>query len=88
MLKLIPDCYKKRKMFNKAVDNYAHALEFVRDCYKTQRISNKAIDTYPSAYNLFLVNIRLKKCVIKLLMLVLSQQTFVYLQGVLKTSLM
>ena len=75
-------------MFYKAVDNYAHALEFVRDCYKTQRISNKAIDTYPSAYNLFLVNIRLKKCVIKLLMLVHSHQTFVYLQGVLKTSLM
>ena len=25
------------KMCNKAVDNYAHVLEFVRNCYKSQK---------------------------------------------------
>ena len=35
-------------MFNKAVDNYHHALEFVPEYYKTQKMSEKAVDTYPS----------------------------------------
>ena len=32
-------------MCNKAVDNYAHALEFVPDCYETQKMGDKAVDT-------------------------------------------
>ena len=35
-------------MFNKAVDNYHPALEFVPEYYKTQKMSEKAVDTYPS----------------------------------------
>ena len=35
-------------MCDKAVDNYAYALEFIPDCYKTQKMCNKAINTYPS----------------------------------------
>ena len=49
MLKFIHDCYKNQKMCNKAIDNYAHALDFVPDCFNTTI---------------------LKKCVIKLLILV------------------
>ena len=45
MLKSVPDCYKIQKICNKAVDNYAHALEFVRDCYKTQKMCVKTVDT-------------------------------------------
>ena len=33
-------------MCNEAVDNYAHALEFVPDCYKTQKMCNKAVNTF------------------------------------------
>ena len=33
---------------NKAIDNYAHALEFVLDQYKTQEMCIKAVDNYPS----------------------------------------
>ena len=29
MLKFVPDCYKNQRMCNKAVNNYAHALQFV-----------------------------------------------------------
>ena len=36
-------------MWNKAVDNYAHALEFVPEFYKTQEMCNKAVNTYTSA---------------------------------------
>ena len=35
-------------MFNKALDNYHHELEFVPEYYKTQKMSEKAVDTYPS----------------------------------------
>ena len=31
MLGFFPDCYKNKKMFDKAVDNYSHALRFVHD---------------------------------------------------------
>ena len=32
-LKSVPDCYKNKKMYNQAVNNYAHALEFVKSFY-------------------------------------------------------
>ena len=32
-------------MSNKAVDNYAHALEFVPECYKTLKMCNKEVGT-------------------------------------------
>ena len=33
----VSDCYKNPKKGNKAVDNYAHALESVSNCCKTQK---------------------------------------------------
>ena len=38
-LKFICDCYKDQKLCEKAVDIYAHALEFVSDSYKAQKTS-------------------------------------------------
>ena len=35
-------------MFNKAVYNYPHALEFAPECYKTQKMCHKLVDTYLS----------------------------------------
>ena len=37
-LKFVPDCYKNQQMYDKAVDNYPHALEFVLECQKTEKI--------------------------------------------------
>ena len=31
MFRFIPDCYKNQKVWDKAIDNYSHALEFVPD---------------------------------------------------------
>ena len=36
------------KICNKAVDNYAHVVEFVADCYKTHEMCNEAVNTYSS----------------------------------------
>ena len=33
----IPDCYKDKKMSEKAVDNFSRALGYVSNCYKTQK---------------------------------------------------
>ena len=77
-------------MFNKTVDNYPHALEFVPEFFKDQKMYDKAVDTHPSTIKffleyyktqemcdevvkrcflyliLFLISIRLKKCVAEL----------------------
>ena len=37
MLEPVPNRYKTQEMCNIAVDNYAHALEFVPDWYKTEK---------------------------------------------------
>ena len=36
---------KIKKLWNKAVDNFNYALEFVPDCSKTQKMCVKASDT-------------------------------------------
>ena len=45
-LKSVLYCYQE--MFNKAIDNYPHALEFVPECFMTLKMCDKAVDTYPS----------------------------------------
>ena len=45
-LKSVPDCYKNKIMFYKAVDNYAHALDFVPECCKTQKMCDKVANSF------------------------------------------
>ena len=66
-LESVLDCYKNQEMCDKAVDNYRHALKFVPDCYKTQNMCDKAVIFILLQRNLFLNAVRLKKCMIKLL---------------------
>ena len=75
IIRYVPDWYTTQKMCDKAIlenggtlESVPHASEFVSDCYKTKK-SNKAVNTYLLKYDLFLYTIRLKKCVIKLLIL-------------------
>ena len=64
-LQSVLDCYKNQVMYNKAVDNYPHALEFVPECYKTQKCVRKLLILILLQLNIFWNAIRLKKCVIK-----------------------
>ena len=41
-LKSVLDCYKNQEMYNKAADNYPHALEFVPECCKIQKMCDDA----------------------------------------------
>ena len=35
-------------MFNKAVDNFPHALKFFPNCYITQKMCDEVANTHPS----------------------------------------
>ena len=37
-LKSVSDCYKNQEMWDKAVDNYSHALEFFPDCHNSKNV--------------------------------------------------
>ena len=62
-LESVPDQCKTHAMHNKAVDSYAHALEFVPDFYKSQKCLIKP-PIFILLWKYLLLNaIRLKKCV-------------------------
>ena len=71
-LEFVSDCYKNQEMYNKEVVNYPHPLKLVPNCYKTQTMCDIAVNTHSVTIQFFLNAIRLKKCVIKELMGVLS----------------
>ena len=67
MLESVSDCYKNQQMWDKAVDNYPHTLKNVPDSDKTQKCVIKPSILFLLQQHLFLNAIRLKKCLIKLL---------------------
>ena len=48
MLGSILNRCKTQELCNKAVEDYAHALEFVPDWYQTHEMCIKAVENYPS----------------------------------------
>ena len=63
---LIPDCYKDQNMSNKAVDNYPHSLGSVPDCIRPKKYVINLSFLILLQWKLFLIDLRLKKCVIQL----------------------
>ena len=63
ILKFVPYCYKNQEMCNKAVENYLFTTKFVSELKKC--VIKKLIDAF-LYFILFLINIKLKKCVILL----------------------
>ena len=51
-LEAVTYCYKNQEMYNKAIGNYPHALQFVPNCYVTRQICDKAVNTHPSTMQL------------------------------------
>ena len=62
---------KIKKMCNQAVDNYSAALKYVPEYVKTLKMCNEVDDTHFGAMQFVLNNLKLKKCVIKLLLFLL-----------------
>ena len=69
VLEFVSDCNKTQEICNTDVNAFLSAIQFVSECYKTQYVCVKVVDTCPFYLILFLIDISLKKCVIKLLMI-------------------
>ena len=65
-LKPAPDCYATEKMCNKSVTTYPSTIELVPEFCKTQEMYDKVGNSYFLYFILFLIDIKLKKCVTEL----------------------
>ena len=70
-LEFVPECYKTQKKCDKAVNTYPCTIKFVPECVMTQEMYHKAVNRYFLCYFLFLINIKLKKCVTELFLMIL-----------------
>ena len=61
-------------MCDKAILENGGTLKSVSDCQKNQKMCNKVVDNYSHALEFLLQCYKTKKCVIKLLILILLQQ--------------
>ena len=50
-------------MWDKALDTSLSTIKFVRECFMTQEVLDKAVHIFFSYLILFLISIKLKKCV-------------------------
>ena len=53
-------------MCNEAIDTYPSEIKFALECYKTTKRGNTVVDTFIFYLILFVIDIRLSKCVINL----------------------
>ena len=73
LLRYVLDQYKTQQICDKAILENGGRLKSVPDCDKNQEMCNKAVIITLMHLNLFLIAIRVKKCVIKLPILILLQ---------------
>ena len=67
----VPDRYKTQGMCDKAFDDNPSTIKYLPDRYKTHEMCDKAIDDDPHALEFVPDRYKTKKCVIKLLMIIL-----------------
>ena len=71
-LEFVPECYKIQKMYDKAVSTYPSTITFVPECIMAQDMCGKAVNRCFFLYLiLFVINIKLKKCVTELFLKIL-----------------
>ena len=68
----VPECYRMQKICHKAVNAYPSTIKRVPECFITKEVCDKAINKFNFLYlTLFLINIKLKKCVTELFLKIL-----------------
>ena len=70
----VPECYKTQKISDKTVNTYASKIKFDPECLMNQEMRDKAVNRCFLYIILFLINIKLEKCVILLFLKILIQQ--------------
>ena len=62
-LALVSEFFMTQEMCEKVVNTHSSKIQFVPECYKTGKICDKAFNKSFLAFFLFLIDIKLKKCV-------------------------
>ena len=70
-LEFVPKCYKTQKLCDKAVSSYNSRISIFRNCYKFQEMYDEAVNGYFLYLILFLIGVKLKKCVTELFLKIL-----------------
>ena len=71
MFQCVPECYKIQKACDRAIDTYPSTIKFIPECCKTQEMCIKqSVDVFLYLI-LFLIYIKLKKCVTELFLKIL-----------------
>ena len=71
-LEFVPECYRTHKMCDKTVNTSPFTIKFVPKCFMTQEMYDKAVRCFLYLI-LFLINIKLKKCVTVLFLKIFFQ---------------
>ena len=70
-LEVVPECYKALKMCDKAVSAYPSTIKLVFASLIIQEMYEKAVSRCFLYFIMFLINIKLKKCMAELLLKIL-----------------
>ena len=73
VINYVPDQYKTLEICDKVIIENSRMLGFILDCYKDQKNCDKPVIIILMHYDLSQIGTRLKKCVIKLSVLILLQ---------------
>ena len=70
-LQYVPKSFKAQEMCDKAVDICLSVTQLVPECFKTQEMFDKLLTLVLLYFILFLIDMKLKKCVIRLFLKIL-----------------
>ena len=70
-LEFVPECHKDEKISEKSINTYTSTIKFVSECFVTQKCLMKQLIDVSLYLILFLINIKLKKCVTELFLKIL-----------------
>ena len=68
-IKFVPECFMAQEMCNKAVNRCFFVFDSIPEKRKSQEICNRVVSEDPFLQYFILINIKLKKYVMKLLMI-------------------
>ena len=68
-LEFVPECFMTQEICNKAVNRCFFVFDFIPDWYKTQEMCASVVSEDPFLIVQVLINIKLKECVMKLLLI-------------------
>ena len=72
-LEVVSKCFMTQGMCDKVAKSHSSTIQFVPECYKTQKICDKAFNKLSLHFFIFLTNIKFKKCVAELFLMILFQ---------------